>query len=332
MNIDYFNPFSKAWERMTNALFRPFDIGKWFALGFTAFLSQLLDGGFNGWTFPGSSNRGGGTNMPDIGRIPERTADWIHSHPLLVAVILMGVFIFLAIILFLTWLSSRGAFMFLDNVVHNRALVAKPWREYKIQGDSLFLWRVGFGIVVTLLMLASLVVFLILIVYAARGYNIPQNIAGIIIIGLLWLLGSLIAGYISLFTYSFVVPIMYRHNMRILQAWRKFLPILKSHFIYFILYGLLFFLLIIVIGIAAFLTGCLTCCIAFIIMSIPYIGSVFLLPVSFTLRAFSLEFLAQWGADYSVFYDESSYSDDVPPPPVPPPPLPSPSGVNGSGI
>jgi len=327
MNIDYFSPFSKAWERMTNALFRPFDIGKWFVLGFTAFLAQLLDGGFGGWNFPGSSNRGGGTNIPDIGRIPERTADWIHAHPFLVAAILMGIFIFLAIILVLTWLSSRGTFMFLDNVVHNRALVAKPWREYQIQGDSLFLWRVGFGIVVTLLVLTSLVVLFFLIVQAARSHYTPQNIAGIIIIGLFGLLGSVVAGYISLFTHSFVVPIMYRHKLRILQAWHKFLPILKSHFIYFILYGLLFFLLFIVIGIAAFLTGCLTCCIAFIIMSIPYIGSVFLLPVSFTLRAFSLEFLAQWGADYSVFYEESSSPDNVPPPP-----LPSPSGVNGSGI
>ena len=61
--------------------------------------------------------------------------------------------------------------------------------------------------------------------------------------------------------------------------------------------------------------GCLTCCCGFILISLPYIGSVCLLPVSFTLRAFSLEFLAQWGPDYSAFPEEASSPGNVPPPP-----------------
>ena len=322
MKIEYINPLSMSWQRMTKALFKPFAIGKWFVLGFTAFLAQLMDSCGTG---PSSSFHESGepVNLPDIGHAPEKIADWISSHPFLMAAILMGILILIAIILVITWLSSRGTFMFLDNVVHDRALVVKPWREYKVQGDSLFLWRVGFGVVFALFLLTSLVFIFIPIVQFSRGQYALPNILFFSLIGLLWLLGSVIAAYISLFTTSFVVPIMYRHNLRILQAWQKFLPILKSHFIYFFLYGLFFLLLCIVIVIAAFLAGCLTCCFGFILLSLPYIGSVCLLPISFTMRALSLEFLAQWGTDYSIFPENASSAENVPPPPTPPP-----AGVN----
>jgi len=325
MKIEYINPLSMGWQRMTKALFKPFDIGKWFVLGFTAFLAHLMNSCGNG-PFSGSSYKGESPRVPDIGQIPERTVNWMQLHPFWVAVILMGILILIAIILIFMWLSSRGTFMFLDNVVHDRALVAKPWREYRVQGDSLFLWRVGFGVVFALFLLTALIFIFIPIVQFSRGQYALPNILFFSLIGLLWLLGSLIAAYISLFTTSFVVPTMYKHNLRILQAWRKFLPILKSHFIYFILYGLFYFLLTIVIVVAAIIAGCMTCCCGFFLLSLPYIGAVCLLPVSFTMRAFSLEFLAQWGTDYTVFPEGASSPGDIPPPPIPPP-----AGVDSSG-
>jgi hypothetical protein len=202
--------------------------------------------------------------------------------------------------------------------VHNRALVVKPWREYKALGNSLFLWRIGYGIAVTMVILCLAALVFIQVVHYSRGRFDPIGIIGIAAVGLLFLVVSVVAGYISLFTNSFIVPIMYKHEMRILHAWQKFLSILKSHLIYFILYGLLFVLLMITVFIAAFLTGCFTCCIGFIILAVPYISSVFLLPVYVTLRAFSLEFLAQWGPEYSVFPVEALPTDSTPPPPLPP--------------
>lgn len=41
----YIAPTSRAFGRMTTILFRPFDLGKWFVLGFSAWLATLLDGG-----------------------------------------------------------------------------------------------------------------------------------------------------------------------------------------------------------------------------------------------------------------------------------------------
>ncbi|MEZ5082559.1 MAG: hypothetical protein R2750_03800 [Bacteroidales bacterium] len=48
MNIDYIEPLSRGWARMKKALFQPFDLAKWFTVGFTAFLAALMDGGGGG--------------------------------------------------------------------------------------------------------------------------------------------------------------------------------------------------------------------------------------------------------------------------------------------
>ena len=36
--INFTQAFDLAWERMLVILFRPFDLGKWFVIGFSAFL------------------------------------------------------------------------------------------------------------------------------------------------------------------------------------------------------------------------------------------------------------------------------------------------------
>lgn len=43
-NIAFFAPLGGAWNRMKIALFQPFDLHKWFVVGFTAFLAGLADG------------------------------------------------------------------------------------------------------------------------------------------------------------------------------------------------------------------------------------------------------------------------------------------------
>src|SRR5271170_1949206 len=53
--IDFTRAFDSAWERMHVILFRPFDFGKWCAIGLSAFLAGLLAGG-NGVNFNGNFN------------------------------------------------------------------------------------------------------------------------------------------------------------------------------------------------------------------------------------------------------------------------------------
>ena len=118
---------------------------------------------------------------------------------------------------------------------------------------------------------------------------------------LLFLTFILITGYISLFLNDFVVPIMYKYNLTAIKAWSRFLPLFTRHFLYFVLYGIIIFLLIILVVICVILFGLLTCCLGFLLLIIPYIGSVVTLPISYTYRAFSLEFLEQFGPEYTFF-------------------------------
>jgi hypothetical protein len=315
MQITYLNPLFKAWDRMKKALFQPFDIRRWFVVGFTAFLAGLIRGG-------PSTNFSGGRNreiagLPDIHEWPGRVMDWIHVHPIIFVLILCAVVLAIILALVLTWLASRGTFMFLDNVVADRALVVAPWRQYKSLGNSLFLWRVGFGFVCFFVTLPLVILGFLTFLPFAQGHAPERYLLSFLGILAAGLLLFIVVMYISMLTNNFVVPIMYKHNLRAMAAWGAFMPLLANHLLHFILYGLFLLVLIIVTGIAILVTGCFTCCLLFLILLIPYIGSVVLLPVTYAYRAFSLEFLAQFGPDYDLF--------PAPPPPSPPlPPSPEP--------
>lgn len=299
MSIEYIESLSRAWNRMTTALFRPFDIGKWFVLGFTAFLAGLLDG-HNG----GSGSKAHIVRDVDWGDVvdfPYTSWNWLMDHAIWFSLIIFGIAVVIAVIVLLAWLSSRGRFMFLDNVVHDRAKVTQPWHQFRMEGDSLFLWRLVFGIVC----MAVIILFLI------RGFIIATQIydegfhAGFVMtiagMALLALSVIIIIGCISLFLNDFVVPIMYINNVTTSQAWHRFLPLFAKHWFYFILYGLLVLMLHFFVIIFVVLAGLFTCCLGFILLAIPYIGSVVTLPISYTFRAFSLEFLEQFGPDYTIF-------------------------------
>jgi hypothetical protein len=109
------------------------------------------------------------------------------------------------------------------------------------------------------------------------------------------------AAFIKLLLSDFIVPVMYKYRINTNDAWRMFLPLLYSHFGYFLGYALLVFFIIILVAIGIIVAGLLTCCIGFLILIIPYINSVVLLPISYTMRAFSVEFLEQFGPEYQIF-------------------------------
>jgi hypothetical protein len=298
MTIQFMEPFSRAWDRMKLALFKPFDIHKWFVVGFNAFLAGLMDasngsGGARGWKNEGF---GGFIHFP-------RTAwAWLMAHPGWAYAILFGVVVAMVIVVLITWASSRGVFMFLNSVVHDRVEIAKPWREYQKEGTSLFVWRLFLG-------LASLVAFgLVFAYFFVRGAALYDSgvspvlpISFFIGLGLLALGLMLIWGYIILFLKDFVAALMFKHRISAGAAWKLFLGIFKRYPFHFIGYGIIVFFLIIVFVIAVIVAGLVTCCIGWILLAIPFISTVVTLPVWYALRAFSLEFLAQFGPEYDVF-------------------------------
>ena len=335
MTIRYIEPLSRAVDRSIQICFRPFDLGKWFVLGFACWLARLTQGGGGGgggtsWDIPFGDRHAEGA-----GAVPE----WFESiepEALFGGValfFLIGcVAIFLLIILpLLLWISSRGEFIFLDDVVHDRAQIKAPWHEYRAQGNSLFLWRLGFIAVVLLgLALAASPLVLYLVRFGEEMPSIPIVLLLVCPI-LLCIVGVV---YVSLFLRSFVVPIMYREGLKTNAAWGRFAPVLKANIGRFLLYGIWLLVLMIGLGFAIVILVLVTCCIAGILLIIPYIGTVLLLPVWVALRALSLEFLAQFGDEFKIFPEPqpalaTAGADASPPPPPPAPPAPpaSPSGT-----
>lgn len=300
MTINYSRPLSLGWDRMKKALFQPFDLSKWFRVGFTAWLASLTD--CNGGSGGNKTQFNNHNDWNDFFNFPQTARDWLIDNPLWFNLILVGVVFLFILIAVVFWVSSRGKFMFLHNVVHDKAEISEPWHEYSKEGNSLFLWQFFFG----WFSFALFIAFLIHCFNTAKtlyfgefiGIEIFWAVSGLVLI----FIGYLIAfGFISLFLKDFVVPIMYKQRIGIMAGWGKFISLLTRHTFSFIIYGLFIFVLGFAVAIAIIFLAIFTCCVGLLLIAIPVIGAIILLPISYTFRAFSIEFLKQFGEEFNVF-------------------------------
>jgi hypothetical protein len=308
MTIEYWAPLVRSWQRMKVLLFRPFSLGKWLTLAFSAWVASLLDGSGGGGPGGGidvSDGPGGPANVAGVLReVVAGLADawhWILSHWGWTLVVFLGIPLLLAVVLALVWVSSRFKLIYLDNLVQGKAEVTEPWKRLAHLGDSLCLFRVGFGLVLFAIGAAfvGLMVALGVLSFGAEAKGL--SIAGLVVGGLAFTLFAVAAVYASLFLNSFVVPIMYRHNLPAMAAWRVFLPWLSAQPVSFFLYGLFVLLLFVGAGTAICAVGLVTCCIGFLLLAIPYVGTAVLLPLHVAYRYLSVEFLAQFDPSLNVF-------------------------------
>ena len=321
--IEYVNPTARAMERMKSILFRPFDLGKWFAIGFTAWLATLLDGGCSSGGSGGSDSTGDFSidSVDDLRDMAGSAIDGLRDQMAwLVPVVIVLVVVVTAIMIALLWVSSRGKFMFIDNVVHNRALVKQPWHEMRSRGNSLFWWRLFFHIAVVAILVVIIGVPGYFLLNTYDQFNMqPQWIAGLVGATTAIVLCVITLFYIAMLLQDFVVPIMYKQSISVTAAWGRVIALHGERFSSIIGYALWKMLLSITTGIAIVLIVIVTCCIAGILFAVPYIGTVVLLPVSVFFQALALEFIRQFGPDLDVWESTA-------------PPLPQePGGLNDPG-
>ncbi len=298
MPIHFMEPLSRAWNRMKQALFHPFDLHKWFVVGFNAFLCGLMDA---------TNGSGGGraqknADFREFMDFPRTAWAWLMDNPGWAIAILFAVVVAIVVIVVLTWVSSRGIFMFLDNVARNSAEIAKPWREYRKEGDSLFVWRLVFGIV-AFIAFGGLVAWFFIqgkFLYDA-GFDRAVPIGLILGLAFLGLVLALVIGYVVIFLKDFVSALMYKHRITAVAGWRMFMGLFRQSPFHFLGYGIVIFFLVLGFVIVAIAATIFTCCIGGLLFLIPYIGTVVTLPFWYWLRSFSLEFLAQFGPEYDVF-------------------------------
>ncbi len=219
--IEIFKPFGEAFELTNKILFQPFDLKKWLVIGFAAFLSGHLAGiGFN---FPSPfGNFQSHRATQDL--IPDHLEQW---KPWLVAAVVVLAVLFFAFVIALTWLKARGHFIFTDCIVRNQAAIAAPWREYRKEGNSYFLFLLA--VLFVILLLAGL------ILASAFGLGWLKHCAGdrgsIASIGLivfLFVFWVSIVIFVSMATY-FMVPVMYRKRCRAVEAFRDVTFLMFHH-------------------------------------------------------------------------------------------------------
>jgi len=311
MEIQYVAPLQRAWVRMKGILFDPFDLGKWLVIGFSAWLARLAGGGGGGGTHV--NWRPGHVETLHVRRFLRGVWEHLRAHPHWLALLVVGCAAVAVIVLVLVWISSRGKFIFLDNVVHNRAKIAEPWRRCAHLGDSLFLWRLGY-LLVCLLAFAALAAVAVLAAggFSGLGFTSARSITITVLGGFAALLGAIACAYVSLFLDSFIVPVMYKNGIGAVDAWRRFVPWIERHLGAFVLYGFFVVGLIVVVGAGVVMVGLMTCCVGLLLVVLPYVGTVILLPVLVTYRAFSLEFLSQFDGSFAVVAEQA-----VPPTPTP---------------
>jgi len=200
--------------------------------------------------------------------------------------------------------------MFLDNVVNDKAEVKKPWFDHRREGNSLFLWRIIFGLIV-------LVVFIWFLLYCFESAKTIHS-ENMFVVNKFWAITKLIllflvfiiaVGFITMLLNHFVIPIMYKKRISATKAWGRFLKLFGRYFGHFILYGCFVFILGLGVLIGVIFLAALTCCIGFILLIIPYINVVVLLPVHYTFRAFSMEFLEQFGDEFRCFPDSGTLNE-----------------------
>ena len=211
-------PINPAIERTKQILFRPFDLGKWLRLGFCAFLMSLGEGG----GFPSGGQGGGGGPGGDANFEP--VLEWVRENFTLIVTIAIAVFLlFLVLGLVISWLSSRGRFMFLDGVVCNRGAVVAPWREYRREGNSLFFFRVCLGLIslAVVLLILGLCALVALPDIQDRQFG-GSMMSAIFAAIVLFIPFCIVMGFIGTLLNEFVAPIMYLRRISTMQAWREF--------------------------------------------------------------------------------------------------------------
>ncbi len=292
--ISVIDPIGQAIEHVRLMLFKPFDLSKWFIIGFCAWLAQLGQGG----------GGGGGNGWKNRNPGFDSIKDGLLAH--LAVIIFVGAIvipIIIIILLVLCWLRSRGQFMFVHCVAGNKAEVVAPWNKFARHGNSLFLFRIilgfiGFliiGLPIAASIFAGFAVF-------ATGFNLAAIIGltgAIFVVVAVAILFALVAK----FTTDFVVPIMFLNTESSVAGWKQCLALIngnKAQMALYILFQIVICMAIAFISLTICLIGCCCCC-ASILLLVPYIGTVILLPLIAFKRAYSLFYLRQFGAQFDVF-------------------------------
>ena len=287
---------AQACSRVSAVLFKPFDIRRWFSIGFCAWLAYI---GTQSGNFTGVDEASRATMKQQVDGFLGKLSSF-PSHPGLAAFGAAIVALSLLLALWMCSLRSRGDFMFLHRWYHPDAPILQCWNISRPAGQALFIWRIQ-------------VFFVSVLLFAADGaYAYSQIVRPYMDAGNAWsaalvrpavvfstaaVLLALAIQVVVHLAKAFVVPVMYWHDVTVSQAWRTVLELCNRHPLAVLGYLSLVILFWLAAAVAILLFVLCTCCVGAIPLLLPYFGAVTLLPVYLFFRGFPVCFLNQWRAD-----------------------------------
>jgi hypothetical protein len=299
---------AQSWRRMRKLLFAPFDLARWFSIGFCAWLAAIGGGGgcHGNFDVDRFKTQVQGGEDP-VQALWAQVQEFLAQHPALsaglVAAVAAGLVLGLLLAVLFCWLRAHGSFMLLHRLYQPCAAIREAWQVAGMTATSLFWWRFMLGLCGGVALAAIAAGAVLTLGGAVLRSGSWQAIAGAItpLWAALWagLLAALLGVWMLLLslTYHFVEPAMYLRRVGVWQAWRVVVDLCRQYpgavARYYLC--LMAWLLIGIAALTIFLLG--TCCLGFILLLIPFLNAVALLPFTLFYRGLGPDFLRRWRPD-----------------------------------
>jgi hypothetical protein len=239
---------SPAIERTKNYLFRPFKWSTYLKLSVVACLTEGGSSSFN-FNFPSGNH-----TSSSISSFPS-----FNLSSEVIALIVIGVLICIAIGIYLSYLICRLRFAYFHCLAHQTKEIRPGWRQYRTQGMRYFIASliIGLTFLIVLILVALPFVFGFLRLYQSSQAGGSFNVGGFFLL-LLPLFGIIfclcLAAYaVNAALHDFILPHMALENLTVLQSWAAAKPRIGAEKGSFALYLLMRALVPMAAYIAAFI-------------------------------------------------------------------------------
>ena len=260
---------SQAFARTVTVLFKPFDITRWFSMGFCAWLAYIgtQSGNFNGM----GSERNPELIKQHADGLLDKLAN-ASAHPGMVASAGAIVLLTLLFGLWMCALRSRGDFMFLHRWYQPDAPILLCWRAARTAGQALFVWRVYFFFIALLLFSIDATVAYMQIVRpyldAGKVWS-PALVQPTVVCVTVAVLLGIVAQLVAHLAKAFVVPVMYWHGVTASRAWLVVFALCNQYPFAVLGYLAYCVALSVVAGVAVLALVVCTCCVGLIPLVMP---------------------------------------------------------------
>lgn len=310
-----------AWRWTGELLWNPVIPGRWFSLGFCAWLMTLGKGGCGGTTgFPGGpSGKGDASGLVGPGgslsTAPGQFAEWVREvvAPLsgvILVFLLAGLFLLLFAALLLAWLRSRGVFMFMCRLENKHGTIGEAWSDAAGNAERLFAWKVLFG-GFSLILLAGPAAWGIVRALGPSGTPsfdaLARMLAGPVA---LFALAGLAVGLVAMLASDFLEPVMFWQRSGLRTAWITVARFVMRNPGAVVRFELLKIGLALLAGTAVIAACLLSCFLGAVLLLLPYIGAVVLLPVTVFFRTYGMSFLRQWEGLKKIFNPPEAFAEE----------------------